>query len=129
MSTSAETERWPQRARRSTIHAGVGAFGSTFETTRPEKRPHRSPASIRTGGRWQLRADLGARHLDAGAHVGRAAHDFERPLAAGVDDADAEAVRIRMACHFEDTADDDAAERRRDRAGLLDLHAGHREEI
>ena len=36
--------RWPQRARRSTIHAGVLACVSTPRTTRPEKRPHRSVA-------------------------------------------------------------------------------------
>ena len=49
MSTSAVTERWPQRAKRSTIHAGVLACGLTPRTMRPLKRPHRSGASMRTG--------------------------------------------------------------------------------
>ena len=49
MSTSAVTLRWPQRARRSTIHAGVAACVFTPRTTRPEKRPHRSGALTFTG--------------------------------------------------------------------------------
>src|SRR3954468_10777444 len=44
MSTSAVTLRWPQPARRSTIHCGVLAFVSTLRITRPEKRPQRSGA-------------------------------------------------------------------------------------
>src|SRR5256885_10092071 len=48
MSTSGATLRWPQRARRSTIHCGVFAWVLTLRTTRPEKRPHRSGASIFT---------------------------------------------------------------------------------
>jgi hypothetical protein len=44
------TERWPQRARRSTtIHWGVFTCVLTLRTIRPEKRPHRSVASILTG--------------------------------------------------------------------------------
>jgi hypothetical protein len=46
MSTSGETVRWPQRARRSAIHCGVFALASTPVMTRPEKRPHKSGASI-----------------------------------------------------------------------------------
>src|SRR4051794_18368444 len=48
MSTSAVTLRWPQRSRRSIIQGGVFAFVSTFRTTRPEKRPHKSGASTFT---------------------------------------------------------------------------------
>jgi hypothetical protein len=55
MSTSAVTERWPQRASRSTIQAGVLAWGLTLRTTRPEKRPHRSGASTAPAARRQLR--------------------------------------------------------------------------
>ena len=49
MSTSGATLRWPQRARRSTIHCGVWAWVLTLRTMRPEKRPHRSGALIATG--------------------------------------------------------------------------------
>ena len=49
MSTSGDTLRWPQRARRSTIQAGVAALVSTPRTMRPEKRPHSSGASTLTG--------------------------------------------------------------------------------
>ncbi len=49
MSTSGETVRWPQRARRSAIHCGVFALASTPVMTRPEKRPHKSGAWIATG--------------------------------------------------------------------------------
>ena len=49
MSTSGVTLRWPQRARRSTIQAGVAACVLTFSITRPEKRPHRSGALTLTG--------------------------------------------------------------------------------
>ena len=48
MSTSGATVRWPQRARRSAIQAGVFAVVSTPRTMRPEKRPHRSGASTAT---------------------------------------------------------------------------------
>ena len=48
MSTRAVTLRWPQRARRSTIHCGVFARVSTLRTIRPEKRPHRSAAATLT---------------------------------------------------------------------------------
>ena len=49
MSTSADTLRCPPRARRSFIQGGVAARASRPRTTRPEKRPQRSGASIVTG--------------------------------------------------------------------------------
>ena len=67
MSTSALTLRWPQRARRSTIQAGVRAWMFTSRTMRPLKRPHRSGACTSTGRRS---ACDGATGGNAGAFSG-----------------------------------------------------------
>ena len=51
MSTSGDTVRWPQRASRSTIQAGVVARVLTPRRMRPVKRPHKSGACTLTGRR------------------------------------------------------------------------------
>ena len=60
MSTSAEIGRWPLRSRRCFIQSGVGARASTPRITRPEKRPHRSGASTRTGRRASICGGTGS---------------------------------------------------------------------
>ena len=47
MSTAKDSERMPAASRRSTIHPGVGAAGSTPRTTRATKRS--TPLRPRTG--------------------------------------------------------------------------------
>ena len=75
--------------------------------------------------RRQLGADARQRHLDAGAHVRRAADDLQRLAAAGVHLADAQLVGVRMLGDLEHLGDDDAVERRRRRPQVLDLEPGH----
>jgi phenylalanyl-tRNA synthetase beta chain len=58
---SALTERWPQRARRSSIQRGVAARVFTPRTMRPVKRPHRSGASIATGSLSRCAGATGAK--------------------------------------------------------------------
>ena len=79
--------------------------------------------------RRQLGADQRARRLHAGAHVGRAADDGERLGRADVDLADAQAIGVRVRRDRQHLGDDDAAERRRDRAQVLDLEPGHRQPL
>jgi hypothetical protein len=74
-----------------------------------------------------MRNDQRARHLDAGAHVGRAADDRQRFTAADIDLAQAQAIGIGMVRDREHAGDDDAAKRRRDRPQRFDLEAGHGE--
>ncbi len=56
----------------------------------------------------QLRADAGERRFDAGGNIGRAADDAMLPRAV-VDDADGQAVGVRMALDAEDLRHDDVA--------------------
>ena len=70
MSTRAVTLRWPQRARRSTIHWGVAAWVLTLRITRPEKRPHRSGALTVTASLSALPTDTAGKLGDcSGAPV------------------------------------------------------------
>src|SRR5476651_181658 len=59
-STSAEIERWPDRARRCFIQSGTGAAALTLRITRPVKRPQPLAAEIVTGKRAALFAATGA---------------------------------------------------------------------
>jgi hypothetical protein len=74
----------------------------------------------------QLRADFRERHLEAGAHVGRAAHDLEFG-AAVADFAHAEFVRVRMRCNIEHLADDDSGHGGSRGFHRLHFQAGHRQ--
>ena len=76
----------------------------------------------------QASTDARKRHLHAGAHVGRAAHDLET-LAARVYGADGELVGVRVARHLDDLGDHHAAELRPDRLVCLHLDTGHRQAL
>ncbi|MDT4829886.1 hypothetical protein FQZ97_633200 [compost metagenome] len=72
----------------------------------------------------QFGADHGEGDLQAGAHVGRAAHDLEG-LAAVADLADAQLVGVRVLFGAQHLAHDHAAEGTGHRGDAVDFEAGH----
>ena len=75
--------------------------------------------------RRQLGTDERARHLDAGANVGRAADDGKRLRRADVDHAQAQSIGIRVRLDRAHRAHDDAMKRRRHCTYRFDLEPRH----
>ena len=65
--------------------------------------------------------------VHAGARVRRAAHDLDRIAGAGVDDADAQPVRVRMLLRLDHPGDGEGAKRLRLVLDVLHLEPNHRE--
>ncbi len=75
--------------------------------------------------RRQFGTDQRTRHLDTDTGIGRAADDVEQGALPHIDQADTQAVGIGMLHRFPDFADDDLAERRRNRLEVFHLQASH----
>jgi hypothetical protein len=77
----------------------------------------------------QDRTDHRAWHLHAGGSVGRAADDLQQFAGAGVDLAQLELVGVGVLLGLDDLRHHDTAEGGRGRFGLLDLEAGHGQQM
>jgi hypothetical protein len=77
----------------------------------------------------QHRADHRARHLHAGGGIGRAADDLQQLAGTGVDLAELELVGVGVLLRLDDLRHHDATEGGRGGFGLLDLEAGHGQQM
>ena len=81
------------------------------------------------GAGWQLGPHGGARHFDAWAHIGRAAHDLQDRTGTRIDLTDVQTVGIGVLADFQHMTHHHAGERRSDGVQLFHFQARHGEQV